>query len=262
MFAKSLLFCSALVASSAKSGFDAVMAAAPSEAMKGVLREHSRSLLATSCEYDGSSFDNYEGKQYKAVDNKKAAYTLSICEPLGGSGACSSAGISGACMCQIPSDNPTQEVVIASWTAGKLPTWEKSKDGNPQLKFTNGVVCYKKDGNKEDRTFLLEFLPGGTAGEYSVVENAGCEFVAKFSTGGGLSDGSIILIALLVSLILYCVIGMIWNKKKRGATGKELIPNYDFWSGLPGLVKDGGKYFVQRLTNCKGGGKTGNYDSI
>jgi hypothetical protein len=28
-------------------------------------------------------------------------------------------------------------------------------------------------------------------------------------------------------------------KYKRGATGKEVIPNVEFWSSLPGLIKVG-----------------------
>jgi len=270
MFAKSLLFCSALTASSAKSALDAVIAAAPSEGMKSLLREHSRSLLATSCEYDGDDFSGNTGT-YTATASGGSKYDLSICKPL--VSPCVKKGTRqtdlGACMCQTATDNlgKKNKYIIASWTKSPLPTWEESKDGNPQLTFQNGATCYSATAPVQPiRKLLLEFVPGGKIGDLTVEEITGkCTFVAKFSGGGGggLSDGSIILIVLFVSLILYCVIGVVWRKKKRGATGKELIPNLEFWTGMPGLVKDGFKYFVSKT--CKrgaGGSGTDNYDKI
>jgi len=261
MFAKSLLFCSALTASSAssaKSAFDAVIAAAPSEEIKGLLREHSRSLLATSCEYDGTDFSG-NTDVYKTTSSEGNKYDLSICKPLGSPCEDVTGTIAGTCMCQTGTD--TKKYVVASWTASPLPTWEESSDGNPQLNFKNGAECYS---TKTKRNLLLEFVPGGTPGDLSVKEITGaCKYVAKFSVSGGLSAGSIILIVLFVSLILYIVAGVVWNKKKKGATGKELLPNHEFWFGFPGLVKDGFKYFVSKT--CKrgtGGSAASDYDSI
>jgi hypothetical protein len=33
------------------------------------------------------------------------------------------------------------------------------------------------------------------------------------------------------------VAGILFMKCKRGATGKEVIPNFEFWAALSGLIK-------------------------
>ncbi|KAK0072416.1 hypothetical protein PV325_011392 [Microctonus aethiopoides] len=55
----------------------------------------------------------------------------------------------------------------------------------------------------------------------------------------GLSTGSVLVILLCVFSSLYFIGGAVALKVFRGAVGLELIPNYDFWSDLPGLVRDG-----------------------
>ncbi|XP_038057286.1 uncharacterized protein LOC119728920 [Patiria miniata] len=57
--------------------------------------------------------------------------------------------------------------------------------------------------------------------------------------GGGLSPGSVLCIIFSVVVILYLVAGVLFLKFVRGAEGKELIPNYEFWKDLPHLIKDG-----------------------
>lgn len=41
----------------------------------------------------------------------------------------------------------------------------------------------------------------------------------------------------LVGFTVYCIAGVIYKWQKMGATGKEMIPNIDFWGDLPNLVK-------------------------
>jgi len=62
--------------------------------------------------------------------------------------------------------------------------------------------------------------------------------------GSGASSGDVvalvILIVLLVGFVLYFVVGAIWQKKKNDASSfHEYIIHYEFWSSLPGLIKDG-----------------------
>jgi len=73
----------------------------------------------------------------------------------------------------------------------------------------------------------------------------------------GLSGGSVLLIILFVGLSVYLGVGIGFNVFKRGATGSDMWPNKTFWSALPGLIKDGGKYIV-----AGGGGKKAQYDQI
>lgn len=76
----------------------------------------------------------------------------------------------------------------------------------------------------------------------------------------GLSTGSILLILFFVFLILYLVGGIIYKKIVNGAQGKELIPNIEFWTSLPGLVLDGCAF----VCNCCGKrkGNTPGYDGV
>ncbi|KAK3771289.1 hypothetical protein RRG08_024368 [Elysia crispata] len=56
---------------------------------------------------------------------------------------------------------------------------------------------------------------------------------------GGLSTGSVLVIIFFVAIIVYLVGGTLFLKYVRKAEGRESIPNYEFWSDFPSLVKDG-----------------------
>ncbi|KAK6166148.1 hypothetical protein SNE40_022911 [Patella caerulea] len=84
------------------------------------------------------------------------------------------------------------------------------------------------------------------------------------SGGGGptvtvsvsLSTGSIIVIIFFAVLVVYVIAGISFQRFARKASGKEMAPNYGFWSSMPGLVKDGVLFTVK----C---GKVGSsYDNI
>ncbi|XP_028414025.1 uncharacterized protein LOC114536938 isoform X2 [Dendronephthya gigantea] len=64
---------------------------------------------------------------------------------------------------------------------------------------------------------------------------------------GNLSTGSILVITFFVVLVIYLVSGALFMKYRRGATGKEIVPNVDFWSSIPGLVKDGCVFFGKKM---------------
>ena len=54
---------------------------------------------------------------------------------------------------------------------------------------------------------------------------------------------------LLFGSLIYFVGGSLFNKFARHKEGKEeIIPQYDFWAGLPSLVWDGIKFFFGK--NC------------
>ncbi|XP_025095147.1 uncharacterized protein LOC112564505 isoform X2 [Pomacea canaliculata] len=60
----------------------------------------------------------------------------------------------------------------------------------------------------------------------------------------GLSGGSVVLIVLVAMLLVYIVGGVVFQVGVRKASGKEIIPNYTWWSSLPALIKDGMKFTV------------------
>ncbi|XP_011403526.1 PREDICTED: uncharacterized protein LOC105312512 isoform X2 [Amphimedon queenslandica] len=69
--------------------------------------------------------------------------------------------------------------------------------------------------------------------------------------------GFILIVLSLVALLVYFIAGILIMKFYKGATGRELIPNYAFWSGLPLLVKDGCLFTISPCCT-----KRKEYDSI
>jgi hypothetical protein len=60
---------------------------------------------------------------------------------------------------------------------------------------------------------------------------------ASQNSSTSLSTGSVLVIVFFVFTTLYFVGGAIALRLLRGAKGKEMIPNYDFWVDLPNLVR-------------------------
>jgi len=76
----------------------------------------------------------------------------------------------------------------------------------------------------------------------------------------GASSGDVvalvILILLFVAIIAYFAIGAFWQKKRHDASSfQEYIIHYEFWSSLPGLIKDGVLFIAH-------GFKRGDYVSV
>lgn len=69
---------------------------------------------------------------------------------------------------------------------------------------------------------------------------------------GGPSTGTILVIIFFVVLVVYLVAGVLFMKYRRGATGREVIPNIEFWSSLPGLIKDGCVFFGKNIKELCG----------
>ncbi|XP_033631741.1 uncharacterized protein LOC117293505 [Asterias rubens] len=67
----------------------------------------------------------------------------------------------------------------------------------------------------------------------------------------GISHGSILCILFSLLVVAYFVGGALFLRFGRHAQGKEIIPNYEMWVGVPGNIKDG----VLFVTSC--GKKTG-----
>lgn len=75
-------------------------------------------------------------------------------------------------------------------------------------------------------------------------------------SSGKLSAGSVLLIIFFVLLFVYFAAGMLFKKYKMQAEGAEIVPNKDFWTSLPGLIKEG---FLFSISKCK---RDGSYSSL
>ncbi|XP_033111095.1 uncharacterized protein LOC117112144 [Anneissia japonica] len=76
------------------------------------------------------------------------------------------------------------------------------------------------------------------------------------SGSGGLSTGSILCITFSVLVVVYLAGGIAFNFTRRGASGKEAIPNVELWMDFPALVKDGTVFFINLFRRGGGGYST------
>jgi hypothetical protein len=66
---------------------------------------------------------------------------------------------------------------------------------------------------------------------------------------------------LLGGGLVYFAGGTVYNQKYKGSNGKESIPNYDFWTSIPGLIKDGFGFTISIVREKISGGGEG-YSSV
>lgn len=71
---------------------------------------------------------------------------------------------------------------------------------------------------------------------------------------GGLSGGDVVLIIFFCGLVLpYFVFGALYMKYAKGASGVEMVPNREFWAGLPSLIKEGFQYTMNGFKSTGAG---------
>ncbi|VDI50718.1 Hypothetical predicted protein [Mytilus galloprovincialis] len=116
-------------------------------------------------------------------------------------------------------------------TSGKVTklTYIYAGTGGAQRSAEITLTC---DKDKEGSLDVKGEIPLGS-GEYFF------ELQTKYACVdlGGISIGTIILIAFLCFIVVYLVLGMSIQTFVRKASGKQRIPNYSLWSTVPGLVK-------------------------
>jgi len=93
--------------------------------------------------------------------------------------------------------------------------------------------------------------------QYTISANTkyACPIAAGASgkpAGGGLSGGSIFLIIFFTVSATYLLVGIVVKWRVYNATGVEMIPNTEFWVGLPGLVRDGIIFVKNKVTGAEG----------
>jgi len=157
-------------------------------------------------------------------------------------------------ICQKSLNYPPQNN-LAVWD--DTVVWTKTSSGYSTT-FSNGDTC-----NGSPRVANVDLVCGSEVSLVEVIEDpeATCSYNVQVTIPCSMSGGSIFLIAVLVGTILYFGLGCLYKRKKMGATSvKESIPNIDFWTTLPGLVKDG-FYFVVR-DRCRAAGTGGGYEEI
>lgn len=112
-----------------------------------------------------------------------------------------------------------------------------SQDGSRQSFVT--LVCDPKA-----TTPRLDVTGETTTTQYymTLTSAAVCPVPSPSKNGEGISGGSVLLIVFFTLLVVYLAAGVTFNKIKRQASGKELVPNLSFWTEVPSLIRDGCKF--------------------
>lgn len=91
-------------------------------------------------------------------------------------------------------------------------------------------------------------FPQCPSSDYAVVvkfeHKAGC----PIGKAKKLSAGSVMLIIIFVGIAVYLIAGISINAFAREKRGIEMVPNLEFWKGMPGLIKDGFNFMICRNT--------------
>jgi len=131
------------------------------------------------------------------------------------------------------------------------------------LNYYQGEICNLQSGNVPRQTTLVITCNPSTQtfSKPVITEPTSCHyfisFNSKFACPTGHLEGKdlggwIFVILVLVGFALYFIIGIIIKIVVYKATGKEIIPNSEFWSDLPSLMKDGAVYLFNKIT-CRSG---------
>lgn len=166
-----------------------------------------------------------------------------------------------------------------SWTVGPYYDPTKGKTSTPlynmgvQVSIANGDTCVTAgQARQSNMWFKCDNTVSGPITTATIAEtdpsNPGPKTTciywfqpiphSMFCPGGGGGSGDfdygwVFVIIVLCGLFLYFVVGIIILKFVQHKEGREVVPNVDFWAGLPSLVIDGMKYALCCVP-CRGGG--------
>jgi len=169
--------------------------------------------------------------------------------------------------CQIDNSNPDSPGFAC---LGKLPIAYTNIGGGNATNNTDtrkGVVALYSPGkacSKIPRLLTVEVVCGmGNGGLVNASELGikgsclyGMQFQSSKLCGGGFDIGWIFVILVVSLAFIYLVVGSIFNWRTKGASGIQMIPNHEFWMELPGLLKDGFSFLLQKITCGKFGGRS------
>jgi len=198
-------------------------------------------------QFDLSGLWHAAGEDDKLIanDDNMNKYYMNICGEVttGSTGNCK-----GASVCQESLDGNDNN-------AGMLSTqkWSTSNDTEPGkgivVSYTDGTKC--SNGDPRQTKISITCDPNVVNPLIDIVlEESHCSYSVHITSkyGCGTAAGGdageivalVILLILIVGLILYFVIGAIYQKKVKDASNlREMVIHNEFWCALPGMIKDG-----------------------
>ncbi|KAL8570812.1 hypothetical protein ACOMHN_006961 [Nucella lapillus] len=139
----------------------------------------------------------------------------------------------------------------------------------------NTVMTFRCNMNAawdDDKAEDILTVPGSAAPKVQLIQGGGslctynltfdfagaCPMVSPSTAVSQLSVGSVLLLVFFTSVILYFVLGSFLNVM-RGESGQNILPHHEFWTELPGYIRDG----MQFTRTCGGSApSTRTYESI
>lgn len=76
--------------------------------------------------------------------------------------------------------------------------------------------------------------------EFKIKSPLGCQ-------GGSAGSAARLLKWMIVFFVAYMVIGYVVKMRTKNLSGKEAIPNIEFWRSLPGLTQEGAIVLMNRV---------------
>ncbi|XP_075213007.1 uncharacterized protein LOC142319520 [Lycorma delicatula] len=138
--------------------------------------------------------------------------------------------------------NETSYVNLGKASDGKFSSTKASEPISLHFQVNNrptATVTFKCSENPNDAPSLEATE---NAGNYVIVLTSPetcITYILADAHESGLSGGSLLVLIFIVLSATYFGGGILTLKLIRGAEGKEMIPNYEFWADLPYLVRDG-----------------------
>eukprot|EP01132_Coremiostelium_polycephalum_P007731 gene7731-9507_t len=217
----------------------------------------SSSVYSQQCNFKNPKGDvlDFSGLTQKGPFNitsptkKGIYYTFNIC----GNTPCKS-DFNPTSVCQINGNsevhfgdpsNYTITALAGNEYAAVLTYYTKNKCQNTLRKSVINMICSNSD------TVVVDSLDDKVPCLATIQITVPCGVKIPVPKTGGIGGGWIFVIILLSATAAYILFGTIINWKVRNQTGKEIFPNYPFWSNFGTLVKDGVYYIKGKISGTE-----------
>lgn len=145
--------------------------------------------------------------------------------------------------------NSTEDSITLTYTEGDYLNDGECYEGGDRLTSIT-ITCNTEVITKPTKISITQPPCDSYTYKIEFSHAAGCPIgndVPQPGTRKGLSVGSILLIIIFVTFFVYLIAGIVINATIRQQTGKDIIPNREFWADLPSLIKDGFLFIVHKI---------------